>query len=107
MWGLVSKLLMRALPWYPPGTPKLNSIVSMFKCDVRGILRDLLLKHTRLLALESKRSPTKLPELAKRWRIVMAEVSSSIMPVKMLTVSTWSGRRPLYLMKWSIILAVF
>ena len=33
-WGLISKLLMRALLWHPwiPGTLKLDSILSLFKC---------------------------------------------------------------------------
>ena len=33
-WGLISKLLMRAFSWHPwiPGTLKLDSILSLFKC---------------------------------------------------------------------------
>ena len=33
-WGLVSKLLQRALSWHPwiPGSLKLDSILSLFKC---------------------------------------------------------------------------
>ena len=33
-WGLVSKLLQRAFSWHPwiPGTLKLDSILSLFKC---------------------------------------------------------------------------
>ena len=33
-WGLISKLLMRAISWFPwiPGTLKLDSILSLFKC---------------------------------------------------------------------------
>ena len=41
-WGLVWKLLQRAFSWHPwiPGTHKLDSILSLFKCE-RGNFADV------------------------------------------------------------------
>ena len=47
-WGVVSKLLMRALSWRPwiPGTLKLDSILSLFKCESPFELGSPNLKYT-------------------------------------------------------------